>query len=254
MLAPAVAIELAGQDFEGAVVLFGPQHTHTDRPGNEVCKLQPRRVGLLVGENDLERQRRAELVLTVANPAELQFKVLVLLFAAAFEDHVGLLGVLVLLDEELVECLKAEAEGEMVGVAALDVAGAEAVLVDYTADEDEVGIVDDPAEAVDKAELFSFIGELERPGFFADFALVQDHDVVAEVVELELLERRDDLLAVMLFVEDAESQDEQRVVRIDGLHPVISALIDIDDEVAEAPRRCGGALAVFDHRVEIEIE
>ena len=142
----------------------------------------------------------------------------------------------------------------MIGVASFNLARAEAVLVDHAADQDDVGPVDDPAETVDETEFLGFIAELERAGFLAGFALVQDYDVVAEVVELELLERGDNFLAVVLLVEDAKCQHEQRVVGIHGLHAVIPALIDIDDEVTKAPGGRGRALAVLDERVEIEIE
>lgn len=44
------------------------------------------------------------------------------------------------------------------------------------------------------------------------------------------------------------------VVGIDGMHAMIPAFVDVDDEIAEAACRRRGALAVLDHRIEIEIE
>jgi hypothetical protein len=51
---------------------------------------------------------------------------------------------------------------------------------------------------------------------------MQDDDVVAEVVELEFLKRWHDPFAVMLLVENAESQNEERVA---------SGLIGTDESV-----------------------
>ena len=110
ILAPAVTVEFSGQNLEGTVILPWPQNAHADWTCHEVGQLKPGRVCLLVGEDDLEREQRFQLVLAVADAAELQFKILVFLLAAAFEHDVGLLGVLVLLDEKLVECLEAEPE------------------------------------------------------------------------------------------------------------------------------------------------
>lgn len=62
----------------------------------------------------------------------------------------------------------------------------------------------DAAKSIDKAELFSLVGKLEWPGFFANLALMEDHYVMAEMVELELLERGNNLLAIVLLIEDAK--------------------------------------------------
>ncbi len=45
--------------------------------------------------------------------------------------------------------------------------------------------------------------ELERPHGLANLAFMHHHHIVPEVVELQALQRRDDLLLVLRFLEDA---------------------------------------------------
>lgn len=51
----------------------------------------------------------------------------------------------------------------------------------------------------------------------ADFMLVQHHAVMAKVVELQLLNCRNNFLGVMPFVKHAKSQHKHRIVGIDTL-------------------------------------
>lgn len=216
--------------------------------------MKSRRIRLFVCENDLERERCSELVGSVANAAELEFEISVLLLATALEDDMGPFCVLVLLDEQLVERFKAKAQGEMIGVILLGKARPEPMLVDNATDQDEIAVLDDIAETAHKGELLRLIGEFELSSLLADLALVQDYDIVAEIVELELLERGNNLFAVVLFVENAEGQNEQRVIGVDIQHAVIAALINVDHEIAEAALRCSRALSRLDNRIEVEFE
>lgn len=50
----------------------------------------------------------------------------------------------------------------------------------------------------------------------ADFVFMQDRAVMPEVVELEFFNRRDDLLAVVPLVKNAQSQHKHRLARINA--------------------------------------
>ena len=77
----------------------------------------------------------------------------------------------------------------------------------------------------------------ERASFLAYFVFMKHHQVMSEMVEFELLQRRDNVLAVMAFVEYTESQNKYWVISIEGLHSMVPALIHVDDEIAEFPDR-----------------
>lgn len=70
--------------------------------------------------------------------------------------------------------------------------------------------------------------------FLTNLKLMQPDQIVPHMVELEFLNGWNDLFAVMPFVKDAEGEDEYGVVGIQLLHPVVAALININDEVAES--------------------
>lgn len=58
----------------------------------------------------------------------------------------------------------------------------------------------------------------------------------------------------MLLVENAEGQNKKRIVGVNILHPMIAAFIDINDEIAVAPRRCDRAFLFLDDGVEVQLE
>ena len=80
--------------------------------------------------------------------------------------------------------------------------------------------------------------ELEAPFFLADLVFVQNDKIVTKVVELEILERRDDFFALVPLVKDTKGQRKNGVVGIHRLHTVVTTFIDINDEVAVWPERC----------------
>ena len=66
----------------------------------------------------------------------------------------------------------------------------------------------------------------EVAGVLADVPLVEDDLVVAEVAELELRDHREDRTGVVRLLEDAEGQNEDRVVGVDRSEAVVAALVD----------------------------
>lgn len=78
----------------------------------------------------------------------------------------------------------------------------------------------------------------ERAGFLAYFVFMKHNQVMAEMVEFELLQGRDYVFAVVALVEYTESQNKYRVIGIESLHSMVPALIHVDDEIAEFPDRC----------------
>ena len=64
---------------------------------------------------------------------------------------------------------------------------------------------------------------------FPDLILVKDDLVVPEVLELKSLKGRNDLLAVVAFMKNAKGEDKDRILLVNGLHRVVSALVNVDD-------------------------
>ena len=69
------------------------------------------------------------------------------------------------------------------------------------------------------------------------------HDaVMAEVVELQLLDRRNDFFAVVSLVENAQRQDKHRICRIDADQGMVATFVNVDHIVAKTtftPGRTG---------------
>ena len=61
---------------------------------------------------------------------------------------------------------------------------------------------------------------------------MQTNQVMPHMSELELLQGRNDFLAVMLLIEGTEREHEDWIFGIQCLHPMITALIDTDDDIA----------------------
>jgi hypothetical protein len=61
---------------------------------------------------------------------------------------------------------------------------------------------------------------------------MEDDHVVSEVPEFEILKCRHRAEPVVLLPEDAERENEDGILRIDGSQSVIAALVDIHDVVA----------------------
>ena len=126
-------------------------------------------------------------------------------------------------------------------------------VVDDTTDEDEVALVDDPGQLAEKVLLRLSAAEPERSRFLADLMFVQHDQVVTKVIELELLQGRNNLLAVVPLVEDAKSQHEYRVVGVHRLHAMITAFVHINHEIAEpANRRFAGYIVICIRRLVAE--
>ncbi len=103
-------------------------------------------------------------------------------------------------------------------------------LIDHAADHDEVILFSDRSEVVEKTILVGLRGkDAERALLFPDLIFVENNLVMTKVLELKLLERRNDLLAVVALVKDAERQDKDGIICVDRLHAVVSAFIDIND-------------------------
>ena len=60
---------------------------------------------------------------------------------------------------------------------------------------------------------------------------MQPDQIMSHVIELELLNRWDDLFAIVALMKDTESKYENRIVTVQPLHSVITAFININDEV-----------------------
>lgn len=69
--------------------------------------------------------------------------------------------------------------------------------------------------------------------FLADLVLIEDDQIMVEIIELQLLQRRHDLCQIMSFIKDSKGQHEDRVIGVDLNHTVIPTFIDIHDEFAE---------------------
>ena len=61
---------------------------------------------------------------------------------------------------------------------------------------------------------------------------MKHNHVMAKVLELESLQRRNNVLDVGRFVEDAKRQNKQRVSRVNRHQPMIAAFVNINDVVA----------------------
>lgn len=94
----------------------------------------------------------------------------------------------------------------MIGVIALGKLVSEGVLSDNAANQYEIALVDYLAKLIYKIGLFRFIRKFERSNLLADIAFVKNHDIVAKPIEFELLDRRNDLLAVMAFIKYTEGR------------------------------------------------
>ncbi len=105
-------------------------------------------------------------------------------------------------------------------------------------DQDEIAGLNDVGEFDQEIVLvLPVLKELEIPFLLSNFMFMQDNQIMAEVVELELLESWHNPFAVIPLVEDTEGKDKYRIIDVDGLHTVIATFIHINDKIAELPKR-----------------
>ncbi len=107
-------------------VRFGWSGFVTRRPmglGRQISQLQARRIGLFVGEDDLESRHGTPLVGAVADAAEGEFEIVVLPACPGVRRSGWMVrgGVLALVLEEGVGTFHAEGEGDLVRVGWMDV-------------------------------------------------------------------------------------------------------------------------------------
>jgi hypothetical protein len=69
----------------------------------------------------------------------------------------------------------------------------------------------------------------EHALFFPDLVFMEHDLVVTKVLELKHLQSGNHFLAVVAFVKNAERQNEDRILFVDGLHAVVAAFIDVND-------------------------
>ena len=207
---------------------------------DQIGELQSNGVHLLIRKDDVERQGAAEPISAITEASEFQFELVVFFLASAFHNHMGQPVLLPFLLHKLKKCLQAEAERQVIriGVQAA-VLDPQLLLVHYRADEDEVALFNQAVQLFDELPFRSAMGELEIPLLLTDLMLVQHHKVMAEVVKLELVERGYHFFAVVLLVENTKAENKDGISRVQRLHAMVAAFIDIDDEIAELTRRTG---------------
>ena len=133
--------------------------------------------------------------------------------------------------QKLMQRFQTEAESQVIGVVSKCLLFTKQGLVDDATDQDEIAGLDNAGHLVKKAMLVRSGREQagECSFFFSDLELMQPDQIMPHMVELEFLDSRNDLFAVMSFVKNAKSEHEYRVTGIQLLHSVITAFINIDD-------------------------
>jgi hypothetical protein len=106
--------ELRSNELESAVGLLGPEDVKPDRSRQEIGKLQPRGVRSLVRHHEIERQRRSEGVIAVANASKRLLELAVLLRPSCLANHMSASFVVRLLLKSGMQAFKTEAEGLVV--------------------------------------------------------------------------------------------------------------------------------------------
>ena len=106
-------------------------------------------------------------------------------------------------------------------------------FIDHAADEDEVAAIDDAGQFVQKTFFMRSALEPETAFLLSDVVFVKDNVIVSKLIELEPLQSRNDRFTVMPLIENAEGQDEDRVVGIENLQAMVPTLINIDYKITE---------------------
>lgn len=210
-----IATQLGLDNVPSPVGLIGIQYMSSDGARREVGKLQPGRIGLLVREHNLEARHSAPLVGSVANSAKRQFKIVIFALPAALYYNVGRAHMLSPVAQECVCPFHAKSQPYIVGVPRMSILPGQSFFVDDSSDDSEVSMFNELIQAVhERRTLLLVLQEHEGRLLLAYLMLVEDHDVVAKVLELECLHSWRNRTGVVIFAEYAEIENENRVVSI----------------------------------------
>ena len=226
-------MELSLDDIPGPIRLGWVDDVPAYRSGGQVGKLKADRVDPLVGEHDLEPRHRAVMVRSIENPTEGKLELVVLPFASPLNHDVGHALMLPPTTEKVIGARHAELERQLVGVCGAGIGPGVPLLVDHGSHDREIGLIDQTVQFVHEGvTLLPVLQEHERRILLADVAFVEDHDVVAELLELERLDPGNNDMRVVILLEDTEIQDEYGIALVDDLKAVVAALVDEDHIVA----------------------
>ena len=107
------------------------------------------------------------------------------------------------------------------------------ILPDCSGNYRELGAIDQLIQVVQEAvTLRPALEEMERSRLPSDLALVQNHDIMAKLLEFESLQTGYHELNVVVLSEDAEVQYEHLIIRVDRGETVVAALVDVEHVVA----------------------
>tara|TARA_R100000306_G_scaffold62465_1_gene70581 strand:- start:29726 stop:30232 length:507 start_codon:yes stop_codon:yes gene_type:complete len=154
------------------------------------------------------------------------------------------LVVLSLLFQKVIKRFKAKPQCDVVRVRIGLSLRLEPPLINYATYQDEVTLLDNFGEMPKKMKpLLSTTENIESASLTPYFVLVQNNLVMTEVVELEFLQGRNNLLAVMALVKDTKGEHKYWITLVYRLHSVVATFIYIDYVFAEAAPAGGGGLA-----------
>ena len=93
----------------------------------------------------------------------------------------------------------------------------EFLLVDYAADQCEFADADNVSQFIDEPMLLLTVCEFEATFFLSNVMLMQNDQIMTEMIEFELVKRRDDSFAVVPLLKNTKCKNEDRVVSIQSL-------------------------------------
>lgn len=237
-IAASETTELRLDDVEGPVRLDRSHDFEADGSRGQVRELKPGRVHFLVGEDDRKiGHSRAHEILAVGDATECEFELTIFGLAATFEDAMNRASGPSAFDDMRPKSLHAECQSELVGVRWIAVTQSQLPFVDDGGDDRHRRAGYDGVEISHERVAATLVLEkFERNNLLAHFPFMQDDHVVPEPFQLEGLQRRNDDADVVGLLEDAEGQNENRIIGIDHSEVVCPAFVDVNDNVAEDRR------------------
>ena len=167
---------------------------------SQIGKLQPRRVGFLVGKNNLEPGHFADVVRAIANAPKREFQFVILAFPPALNNDMRRAGILSVGSQKSVRTFHAERQGNFIRVSGVRVPSCQVLLLNRRGDNRKSGFLNQPVQPVHEVVTFLLVLQEHERGFLlSDFMLMQHHNIVTEMREFERLNTWHDIVRVGAF-------------------------------------------------------